>query len=310
MKTKNITEGASLLGIYLLLLLMTLYVPVIGTVTLFALVVPFVLYTIRNGWKSGVWFVVAANILSVLLGSIAALSLSIPMSTVGVVMGYLFAKKSSRYVILGASTGVYLLNLLLGYIVAIVLFDFNIEKVMEGSMDQLYLTAESLATFTGQQNTEETMGLVQETMDGFIYLLPSGLVTIAFIFALISQLVAGFILKRLKVDVTPFPPFRELELPKSLLWYYLIVLLLSLFEMEKGSTIYLATVNLSYILMLLMTIQGLSFLFFISHEKKIPKAVPIITLILSFLLPPLLYIIRMVGIFDIGFNLRKRIKGK
>ncbi|WP_083800963.1 DUF2232 domain-containing protein [Bacillus sp. m3-13] len=41
-------------------------------------------------------------------------------------------------------------------------------------------------------------------------------------------------IKRLKVKVSPFPPFRELMLPKSLLWYYLIVLILSIMAPEEG----------------------------------------------------------------------------
>ncbi|MBM7618857.1 uncharacterized protein YybS (DUF2232 family) [Bacillus tianshenii] len=307
MKTKNITEGAVLLGIFVLLLLMTLFIPGIGVITLFALVVPFVIYTVRNNWKSGIWFAVLANILSLLMGSPAALILSIPMSSVGVVMGYLFAKNSSRYAILGAATGMYLLNLVLGYVVAIVLFEINIAELIDEMLNDSLKNAEAMASALGQ-NSEETMALMEQMVEQFTYLLPSGMVTVAFVFAFVSQMITGFVLKRLKEPVQPFPPFRDFMLPKSLLWYYLIVILLSLVEMEKGSTLFLATMNLSYILMLLMTVQGMSFIFHFCHEKRITKAVPIIMLILSFLIPPLLYIIRMVGIIDLGFDLRKRIK--
>lgn len=307
MKTKNITEGAVLLGVYVLLLLMTLFIPGIGVITLFALVVPFVVYTIRNDWKMGIWFAVLANILSLLMGSPAALILSIPMSSVGVVMGYLFAKNSNRYAIIGAATGMYLLNLVLGYVIAIVLFQINIAALLNEMLNDSLKNAEAMAAALGQ-NSEEATELMQQMVEQFNYLLPSGMVTIAFVFALISQLIAGFVLKRLKEPVQPFPPFRDFMLPKSLLWYYLIVILLSLMEMEEGSTLFLATMNLSYILMLLMAVQGMSFIFHFCHQRKIPKAVPVIMLILSFLIPPMLYIIRMVGIIDLGFDLRKRIK--
>ncbi|WP_010197850.1 DUF2232 domain-containing protein [Bacillus sp. m3-13] len=123
-ETKHITEGAALLGIYVLLLLMTLFIPFIGLIT-FALVVPFVVYTARNGWKSGIWLIVVAGVLSVLIGSPVALALSIPASTGGVVMGHLIQKKASRYAILGAATGVFLLNYILAYVVAIVLFNID-----------------------------------------------------------------------------------------------------------------------------------------------------------------------------------------
>ncbi|WP_169864720.1 YybS family protein [Sutcliffiella halmapala] len=310
MKTKNITEGAVLLGVFILLLLVTLFIPFVGLVTLCGLIIPFVIYTIRNGWKSGLWFIVIANLLSMLFFTPVILLLCIPVSTAGVVMGYFFSKNSNRYAVLGAGTGVYLLNLLLGYIVTIVIFNIDIMEMVKESAEQSVISAELLASTLGKQNAEEAMEQVQQTMDGFIYLMPSFLVTIAFVFAFISQWVSVIVLKRLKIEVNAFPPFRELVLPKSLLWYYLIVLLLSLSLPEEGTTLYLAIVNLSFILMLLMTIQGLSFLFFICYEKKIPKAIPIMVLIFSFLLSPLLYIIRMIGIIDIGFNLRKRINSK
>ncbi|WP_083800962.1 DUF2232 domain-containing protein [Bacillus sp. m3-13] len=62
--------------------------------------------------------------------------------------------------------------------------------------------------------------------------------------------------------------------------------------------------------MLLMTVQGFSFIFYFCYIKKISKAIPITLVILSFLITPLVYIIRMIGIIDIGFQLRDRIQGK
>ena len=45
--TKFITEGAALLAIYAMLLLISMYVPILGTVVTFALPLPFILLTIR-----------------------------------------------------------------------------------------------------------------------------------------------------------------------------------------------------------------------------------------------------------------------
>ncbi|KMJ60425.1 hypothetical protein AB685_06360 [Bacillus sp. LL01] len=309
-ETKHITEGATLLGIYALLLLITLYVPFLGMITILAMVVPFVVFTARNGWKSGIWLIVIAGLLSVLLGSPLALVLSIPASTVGVVMGHLIGNKANRYAILGAATGVYLINYILAYIVAIVLFNIDFMEVLQGMIRESMQASESIATSLGQENAKEGLEKMEEYLGYSTYLLPTWFVLTSFVHAFFSQLFTVFILKRLKMQVSSFPPFRELMLPKSLLWYYLIVLVLSLMQPEEGSTLFTAVLNLSFILMLLMTIQGLSFIFFFCHVKKISKVVPITILILSFLIPPLVYIIRMIGIVDIGFQLRDRIQGK
>jgi uncharacterized protein YybS (DUF2232 family) len=309
-ETKNITEGAALLGIYVLLLLMTIFIPFIGAITLFALAVPFVVYTVRNGWKAGVWFLVIANILTIIFGSPVALTLSVPASTAGVLMGHLFSRNSSRYAILGAATGVFLANYVLAYVTAIVLFNIDFMELLNEMMEESIAASEAMVSSLGQQDTTDTIAQLKEYLDTFAYLLPTLLVATSFINAFVTQLLSGLVLKRLKVKVSTFPPFREMVLPKSLLWYYLIVLVLSMTGIEEGTTGYIAVLNLSVILMFLMTVQGLSFVFFFCHRKKITKAVPITILILSFLLPPLLYIIRMVGIVDIGFQLRERIQTK
>jgi uncharacterized protein YybS (DUF2232 family) len=59
-----------------------------------------------------------------------------------------------------------------------------------------------------------------------------------------------------------------------------------------------------------MLLQGLSFVAYFTHIKKFPKAFLIIAVILTFLLPFVLYIVRILGIIDLGFNLRKRLEEK
>ncbi|TYS69437.1 DUF2232 domain-containing protein [Sutcliffiella horikoshii] len=307
-ETKHITEGAALLGIYVLLLLMTLFIPIIGLVTFLALVVPFVIYTARNGWKSGIWLIVVAGVLSVVIGSPVALTFSIPASTVGLAMGHLIQKNASRYAILGAATGVFLLNYILAYVVAIVLFNIDFIEVLQEMIRESMRASEAIATSLGQENAKEALEVFENALGYTTYLLPTMLVLTSFVHAFFSQLITVFILKRLKMKVSPFPPFRELVLPKSLLWYYLIVLILSLMAPEEGTTLFMVVLNLSFILMLLMTVQGFSFIFFFCHLKKISKAIPITLVILSFLITPLVYIIRMIGIIDIGFQLRERIQ--
>ncbi|CAG9622898.1 YybS family protein [Sutcliffiella rhizosphaerae] len=309
-ETKHITEGAIMLGIFALLLLMTLFVPFIGILSFLAMAVPFVIYTVRNGWKPGIWLIVLAAILSVLLGTPIALMLSIPASTVGVIIGYCIAKKLNRYAILGAATGVYLLNYILAYVLVIVVFNINFVDLLDEMMRESMEMSVSIATALGQQNADEAMEAFDSALSFTNYLLPFLLVMTAFVHAFFTQLFAIFIVKRLRIEVSPFPPFREIMLPRSLLWYFVAVVLLSLSQPAEGSTLYIVVLNLTFVLSFLLALQGFSFVFFFCYEKKIPKALPIMILIFSFLIPQLLYIIRMIGIVDIGFSLREIIKRK
>ena len=46
--TRFITEGAALLAIYAILLLISMYVPILGTMVTFVLPLPFILLTVRH----------------------------------------------------------------------------------------------------------------------------------------------------------------------------------------------------------------------------------------------------------------------
>jgi len=61
---------------------------------------------------------------------------------------------------------------------------------------------------------------------------------------------------------------------------------------------------------MLLAFHGLSFVFYISYVKGYPNDVPIVVIVLLFLLPFILYIVRILGIIDLGFDLRKRLGEK
>ena len=74
---------------------------------------------------------------------------------------------------------------------------------------------------------------------------------------------------------------------------------------EEGTYLFTAIVNLTYILSFFMVLQGLTFLFYYFDKNGIDKAFAITIVIVSFLIPIFLYIIGILGIIDLGFDLRK-----
>ena len=99
-----------------------------------------------------------------------------------------------------------------------------------------------------------------------------------------------------------------MRLPRSILWYYLIVLSISLFvSPETGSTLYVIIMNFSIVLWILFVMQGISLLFYYIHEKQLPNMLKVVVVILSI---PLYTFIMLIGILDLGFNIRSYITGK
>jgi uncharacterized protein YybS (DUF2232 family) len=75
----------------------------------------------------------------------------------------------------------------------------------------------------------------------------------------------------------------------------------------EESSLAMVALNVVVLLEWVMAIQGFAFIFFYFHQKKKRRIVPILITIFSILIPPVLYIVRLLGIIDLGFDLRSRI---
>lgn len=309
-KTKQLTEGAILIALYSIILLLFLYIPLIGIVVLFLLPLPFIIYTIRNGLKNASIFFIASLAISFIVGNFIGLTMTFMFGSSGIVLGYLIEKQKGRYSLLLGGTVAYLLNIAVFYVITVSLLNINlIEESITMTRESLD-TSNELLTLIGQESNEQALQQFEEAIKIFPYLLPSTFLMIAFLFSLLTQVFSNPFLKRLKIKIDSWPPFRDLRLPRSLLWYYLIVMLFMFIEFEVGTYGYTAVINLFYILQLLMMVQGFSFLFYYCHQKGISKAVPIVIIIFSLFIPILLYIIRILGIIDLGFQMREKIAPK
>jgi uncharacterized protein YybS (DUF2232 family) len=144
-----------------------------------------------------------------------------------------------------------------------------------------------------------------------VMLAPSSLVFASIIASFITQWVCFPIAKRFGVNVQPWGSFRNLVLPKSLLWYYLIALgAMLLFHPQEESYVYSVLINARYILETFILLQGIALLFFIFHQKSVAKGLGVFVVILTFMIPIVRYIIMLLGITDLGFDFRKQFEKK
>lgn len=302
-----LTEGAVQLAIFTVLLLLSLYMPVFGMVTTFFLAVPFLLFTMRHTYKNGLFLLAASFIPSVWFGSLFSVPMTLMFATSGVVMGHVWRKKGGTYAVLLAGTLSFLLSMIIIYAASVLFFDIHVGKQIEEMMQQSFQSAQAVLEQFGQPVNEQFEKTMKQTMDVVLDLLPTAFIFAAAFFAWMTQRAALPILKRLNVPIGDWQPFRELVLPKSLLWYYLAVMVLLFFPIEHGSFLYVALLNLFQILQLLMTIQGFSFIFYWMHHKKMGRKGAIVIVVLSLFFPFLLHLVRILGIIDLGFDLRKRL---
>ncbi|WP_027964564.1 YybS family protein [Halalkalibacillus halophilus] len=309
-QSRKITEGAALSAIYLVLMLMTFYLPVINIVTIFLLPVPFIIYTSRHSLQPALVMFGTALILSLIFLSIFSVPLTLLMGIGGIAIGMAIYKNRHAYEAWAQGTLGFAVGLAILYATTQFIFDINwteeFRVVMEDSLASTVQMFEELGVGTSEEELEG----IQATLEELIYLLPTIVVMIGLVFAFLSQWASYKILNRWKSENYFFPPFREFRLPTSIIWYFLVGIILTWIYTDPGETMYLIANNLYTLPGLLLVIQGLSFVFYFTHYKKWSKALPIVTVICFALFPfLLLYPLRILGIIDLGFQLRDRLNG-
>ncbi|MGZ0087457.1 YybS family protein [Caldibacillus thermoamylovorans] len=305
--THVLTEAAIELALFAVLFLLALYVPVIGIVATLFLALPFMVFTMRHGWIPAMLLLAAALVVSGLIGSLLALPMALMFGTFGIAVGALLSKQRNRYVVLLVGTFVFLANIVLDYIISIQFLHVDLIEDTLVLVRESFDTAMRLMEGMGQAPSLEMQRQIEQGLKLIGYMIPTLFVIAALALAYVTIVVSLPVMKRLKLPVGSWPPFRELTWPKSVLWIYVVVLLLSLFPLEEGSFAYMAVLNVSYVLHLAMIVQGFSFLYAVAYKKGIAKGVVVAGTVLCLFLPFLLYLVAIFGIIDLGFDLRRRI---
>ncbi|MGW6045632.1 YybS family protein [Bacillus mycoides] len=306
--TKFITEGAALLAIYAMLLLISMYVPILGTVVTFALPLPFILLTIRYRLSNAFIVFTAALFITVIVSQPMNLVKTTMFGLIGIVLGYMYKKRKKPVETLMAGTLAYLIGIMLIYVASIKFFNIDLMKQMQNMFNESMAQSEKIVTAAGMPISKEQKELFAQFNDVLQTLFPSILVLVSVCFSWITVLISGSVLRKLKHDVIPWPKFKDIQLPKSIVWYYVIFILLSTFiKVEPTSYLQMVFSNLYVIFALLLVLQGLTFIAFIAHSKGFTKGVPIISFIVCMFIPMMFPLVTILGIIDLGISLRSKI---
>ncbi|WP_100011681.1 YybS family protein [Lentibacillus sediminis] len=307
-QSKKITDGAILTSVFILLLLITVFIPVLNILSLILLPIPFILYASRHDWKAGLLMMSAALVLSLFFATIFSLPTTVMMGLGGIMIGSAIYQKVSAYETWARGTFGFIIGLVFAFLFTQFILQVNwIEEFEMLAMESMQMTQGLLEQFGAVEQSEQVQELLQQQVDYLIDLFPVGLAMAAIAMAFISQWMGYKVINRIERKGLYFPPFRQLEFPIALIWIYLVALIVSLFP-EPGSILFLAAQNVLMLTGILLMIQGFSFIFFYAHLKKWSKAIPVLLVVFAFLVPPvLLYLVRILGIIDMGFRLRERL---
>ncbi|WP_175487587.1 YybS family protein [Alteribacillus persepolensis] len=306
-KTKVLTEGAVLTGIFIVMMLLSVFVPFFLMALMWFLPLPFIIYTARHDVKPGITMLAAAVLLSSIIGGFIGLPYALLAGVGGVTAGALIRRNKDAFFVLAGSSIAYIVVLVVLYAASILILNIDPIAAIQDVMRQSVKQAEAMLSSIGQEPSQN-LEAFNEMIKQIGYLGPLLIVFTGIFYAVITQLITHAVLRRLQINPKPFPPFRQWNFPRSLLWYYLIVSIAFFIEFEEGSAPFIIVWNVFPLLETAMALQGFTVVFYYCYVKSISKAFPIILLISGLFLPFVLLLARILGIIDLGFQLKKRLK--
>jgi uncharacterized protein YybS (DUF2232 family) len=305
--TRFITEGAVLLAIYSVLLLMLTYIPLLSLVLTYLMPLPFIIFSLKYSIKESLLLCCVALGLTIIITSATLIPGTLMFSTVGVAIGYLLKNGRSKGEILLTSTFLFLVHIVLMYLLSKIVLNIDIVKDMTSTMTEGINKSKEIYSELGVKYNEKNLDSLIAVIKLIPTLLPTLLLLTSFVIAFLTQLITFPLVRRFGFNTPKFKPFREFRLPAGFMWFFLIVMILSFFQLKQSSFLYTAVFNLTYVFQVLLIVQGFAAIFYFSHLKKFSKAVPITVMIASIIIQPLIYIVLLIGIVSIGFfNRRKK----
>ena len=310
---KSITptiEGGLLVAITVILGLVTVYVPLIGTFLEFFCAVPLAVLTARQGAGKGLTaLVVAFILLSMLISPLLAIRLVLSFGICGVALGWCVRKNYDAVrifftTLVAASAGQVVSILLLIIIMDVNIIEMQVEMVRE-SFNESFALYEDLGV--EKERIDEAKGQVEPALQAMVYLMPTVIMLTALINAVAAYLTAHWIFPKLQMKIPTLPPFAQWKLP-SLFFYTAIIGGLGLYwGFTRGWTeIYETSLNMLILSGIIGALQGFSLLSFIFDRYKISKFMRRFFYVITILNMFLLQIVAITGLLDMLFDYRKK----
>jgi uncharacterized protein YybS (DUF2232 family) len=292
-KTKQLAENALLLAIALILLFVSLYT-VLFVATGFLLPLPFVLLGMRRTVPNMIWIVLGFALLGGVLTGPMTGFIALLFGLWGGAMGVMYAKRGTALSAITAGAGV----VFLGYVSFLALAAFVLHVDFQAVMRE---AAAYKPSFMTKEQFEQSVALGRMVMPAF-------LVMLSYLQSGITHGLARLIGKRLGYPVPALKPVREWSFPRSLLYYYVAALIgLFLIGQEPEGTFWSSAVlNVKVMLDGIFALQGLAFCLFAIHLYGWKRLAPALVVSL-FIFPFLTTILSLLGIFDLGLQLRKKL---
>ncbi|UFJ40427.1 YybS family protein [Brevibacillus humidisoli] len=306
-RTRQLAENALMLGISAVLLFLGTYTFISG-IALTVVPVPFILLAVRRSIRDMLLIVGTFAILGLILAGLGGILSAFFMGLAGTTMGILYKKRGTAFAAVVGGAGAFLVSTVVSLAISTFVMGIDITTELRQASERL-INGELPFPLPPGMTEEQWKQEIQLQVALILSLLPFLFVMASFMMSIINHWLARVVSKRLARPLPALKPFREWSFPRSLLYYYFLSLLLLLFFRGAMEDTYWgdAILNVKVMLDVVFAIQGLSFCLLFLSLKNWKWVTPVLIVSL-FIFPLLTNILSLIGIFDLGVGLRKRLE--
>ncbi|GGE00445.1 DUF2232 domain-containing protein [Paenibacillus nasutitermitis] len=284
-----------------LLLLLAIAVPLFNALIIAVMMVPTVILYATLSRRAFVLHMLVVYALAVAIIGPAALIVGLFFLVPAIVMGHMYLKRATARKVLTST----LLTLLGLFLLELILFDLLLDFSLLREIRQLIMDTVGELSSKGLLPAGWNAELTESYIQMLIHSIPMAFITVSFLLAVIAHAIAGPVLRSMGMSVAKLQPAKDWMLPRIFVFYYLIVLILDMATPDKGDSFLTVTLlNLVPLMRLAFSVQAIGFFFFVAHQRKWNKAVPLLLSALVVIFPPL----SLIGVIDAGFPIRKAFK--
>jgi uncharacterized protein YybS (DUF2232 family) len=299
------------------LALINIYIPILGIGVVMIWTLPVVAVCVRYGVKMALCTLVVSGIIVIMLTSpIVAVALIIPCGVPALLLGMAFQKQLSTARTLFMMTAGTLVALLLSFTLFLFFSGMNLSDqitLMREQMKESWVALYDMGKTSGWIETlmtkEAFLSQMNQIMEMMYQILPSSMIIYSLLSSIISYVLSYKILTRINISLPVPLPFRLWRWTWWLIWGLIIGLSCLLIGNHSGLPI-LSRIGINFISIFqwIYIINALSVIaFFLGRIEKKWRKMTIFVFVITIVVfwSGMLYLLIVIGLIDMLFNLRK-----
>ncbi|MGJ7044750.1 DUF2232 domain-containing protein [Thermoanaerobacterium thermosulfurigenes] len=297
MSSKNIVNGALMVAVAVIMVLIGSYVLPLFFILFFVSVPVSVVVIRNNSLLYGILTTVLIFIATFLFTDIITASIVAALSAIGIAMGY-FIKNGSTPQDVVIETGAISLVGFVGALYVLKLFRINVIKSI--LYDYQQIGNQILDIYKNSPDAAYIRNMISYTLESLKELMPSIFVIMIVLIVLANHMLLSRIMAR-EGKVKKLPPFMFWRMPYMTGWIFIGALLYQYFVNSS-----VVASNLLLLLSIGFTVSGLSYVkYFMTKRFNVSSLISDVILVALFMFPITFSLMTLLGVIDTSMNLRR-----